>query len=154
MSDFPLHVLSARLRSAVQWNDHKEAKKVSLEIVRIRAARAVEEMKAFLAKSGISADEIDLEVRMAFAKALPEEKPVGIEVCEDDFEVVVGQGWRLQFIPSTGPFAGQPITRVFLITGGSRTKAVATCLLRYGVHTHILAGVALHSDERFGKWDG
>lgn len=63
------------------------------------------------------------------------------------------QGWRLQFIPSDGPFAGEPISRVFIVPAGRLGEAKRVCRIRYGSATHILAGAALHNDEKFGDWD-
>ena len=62
-------------------------------------------------------------------------------------------GWRLQFIPSEGPFAGKPISRVFVTIDGGLGRIKEICLIRYGRSTHILAGAALHTDAKFGDWD-
>lgn len=68
-------------------------------------------------------------------------------------EMIEIRGWRFQFIPSIGSFAGQPITRVFVTITGNRSGAERACRNRYGLAAHILAGAALHSDERFGEFD-
>lgn len=63
-------------------------------------------------------------------------------------------GWRLQFIPSAGDFAGQVISRVFVVPGGTLGAAKKVCHIRYGEHAHILAGFSLSEDSHFGVWDG
>jgi hypothetical protein len=62
------------------------------------------------------------------------------------------KGWRFQFIPSKGPFAGQPLTRVF-VGPTDRERAIAVLRNRYGAEAHVLAGQRLDGNEEFGVWD-
>jgi hypothetical protein len=62
------------------------------------------------------------------------------------------KGWRFQFIPSKGTFAGQPITRVF-VGPIDRERAISTLQHRYGQESHVLAGRRLDGKEEFGDWD-
>lgn len=84
--------------------------------------------------------------------------PINVKQVEldlsDPVEMIEVNGWRLQFIPSEGDFAGQPITRVFISKAGRLGEAKRICKARYGADTHILAGAALHYDSKFGVWDG
>jgi hypothetical protein len=64
----------------------------------------------------------------------------------------LNKGWRFQFIPSQGPFAGQFITRVFVgPTDQERAKSVLHH--RYGAESQILAGRSLDGTAEFGVWD-
>lgn len=64
----------------------------------------------------------------------------------------LNKGWRFQFIPSKGPFAGQPITRVF-VGPTDRERAIAVLRNRYGAEAHVLAGRSLDGTSEFGDWD-
>lgn len=72
---------------------------------------------------------------------------------DTEFEFVKIEGWRFQFVPAKGPFAGQPITRTFVVPSGTLGAAKRTCRNRYGEAAYILAGRALHLDSKFGDWD-
>lgn len=67
-------------------------------------------------------------------------------------ELIEVKGWRLQFVPSSGNFAGLRISRVFVTLSGELGQAKAVCRNRYGSGTIIHAGAALHFDSRFGDW--
>lgn len=64
----------------------------------------------------------------------------------------LNKGWRLQFIPSHGPFAGQPITRVF-VGPTDQDRAIVVMQHRYGAESHVLAGKSLDGTAGFGVWD-
>jgi hypothetical protein len=64
----------------------------------------------------------------------------------------MNKGWRLQFIPSKGPFAGQPITRVF-VGPTDQERAIVVMQHRYGQESHVLAGKSLDGTSEFGEWD-
>lgn len=68
-------------------------------------------------------------------------------------EMTEVKGWRFQFIPTAGQFAGQLISRVFVTHDGAQGTAKRVCRARYGDALHILAGAALHTDAKFGDWD-
>lgn len=64
----------------------------------------------------------------------------------------LNKGWRFQFIPSKGPFAGQAITRVFVGPTG-RKRAISVLQHRYGQEARVLAGRSLDGTSEFGDWD-
>lgn len=77
-----------------------------------------------------------------------------VEIAPDvEIEFVKIEGWRFQFVPEKGSFAGQPITRTFVVPEGTLGGAKRTCRNRYGESTYILAGRALHNDSKFGELD-
>lgn len=102
-------------------------------------------------------DDVGQMLRKASLSHLIPGAPIAVRQVEldlsDPVEMIEVNGWRLQFIPSEGDFAGQVISRVFVSKVGRLGEAKRICKARYGADTHILAGAALHYDSKFGVWD-